>query len=238
MCVQLGQTRGLGLRLDIVARVLRIEHVEQGTSSDVELLAIGQQKIIRYPTLGFQFSRQAGLVCQPAPRRSGIFLGAAGLFEHPGMRLIRTCLLFANIVDVGRAVEHQPPHHHSRLKVGGLAAETVNVVTDPGGSLKIDSRPQFGTSGARYFASCRQIGKRFLDARIIGARRSFGFLQRGRKILRQIGRHRHAVDRNPGERLELDRRGVEIFARFRQSGTRRLQPLFGLLLVGDADRPF
>ena len=54
--------------------------------------------------------------------------------------------------------------------------------------------------------------------------------------MRQIGWHRDAVDRDPGQRLELDARRVEVLAGLGQPGARRLQALFGLLLIGDADR--
>ena len=54
--------------------------------------------------------------------------------------------------------------------------------------------------------------------------------------MREIGRHRHAVDRNSAQGAEGDPGGVEVFASLGDAGPRRLQPLFGLLLVGDADR--
>ena len=49
--VELGEPRGLGLRLDVVARVLRVEHVEQRAPADVELLAIGEQQVVGDPAL-------------------------------------------------------------------------------------------------------------------------------------------------------------------------------------------
>ena len=44
--IELGEPRGLGLLLHVVARVLRIEHVEQRAAADVELLAVGQQQVV------------------------------------------------------------------------------------------------------------------------------------------------------------------------------------------------
>ena len=54
--IELGETGSLGLLLHIVARVLRVQHIEERSPADVELLAIGQEQVVRNPALGFQLS--------------------------------------------------------------------------------------------------------------------------------------------------------------------------------------
>ena len=100
----------------------------------------------------------------------------------------------------------------------------------------LNLRPELGLGSADFLARRRKVGHRFAHPRVLAAGVRFGLLERRRHALRQVRRHRHAVDRNAGQRAECDRRGVEVLARLGHPGARRLQPLFGLLLVGDADR--
>ena len=65
-----------------------------------------------------------------------------------------------------------------------------------------------------------------------------GLIQSGWHALRKVRRHRHAVDRHAGQGAKGDRGRVEILASLSHLGARGLEPLFGLLLIGDADRAF
>ena len=102
------------------------------------------------------------------------------------------------------------------------------------------SRLSLGISSERAAVmSSRAVARSAIVSRTRGLccrRRSTASLSVAGHAGRKVGRHRRTVDRNAGQRLEIDRCGVEILFGLRHLGAGRLQPLFGLLLVGDADR--
>ena len=72
---ELGETGGLQADLRIVARILRIEDIEQGSPSNIELAAIGQQQIVADLRLSTQGLGNAGLSPARFPSIEDIFLG-------------------------------------------------------------------------------------------------------------------------------------------------------------------
>src|SRR4030095_5056482 len=120
-------------------RVLGVEHVEQRTPADVELLTVGEQHVVGDLRLGLELVDQRGLVDQPAPSGPGVLLGAATYLEQPPVNLVGTVLLLADVGLLDSPVVEVPAKHRERLQVGRAAGKAVDVMTGAGASLEVET---------------------------------------------------------------------------------------------------
>ena len=70
--------RGLCTNLYVVTCVLRIEHVEQRTASDIELLTIGKQQVVRNLGLTVEFAGQLALAGPSILRNADVLFSFTG----------------------------------------------------------------------------------------------------------------------------------------------------------------
>jgi hypothetical protein len=126
--VKLRETRGLGLLLDVVARVLGIQNVKQRAPTDIELLAIREEQIVRNGALLLQLPKEGRLILELVPRRPDIFFRLTSLFEQLAVGLFSPVVLFADLRLVDAAGEDVPVRDSEGLEIVGDPLEPVNVV--------------------------------------------------------------------------------------------------------------
>ena len=128
MSIELCQAGSLDLRLHVVARVLRVQDVEKRAPSDIELLAIGKEQVVRDSTLRLKFTRERSLILQSAPGSASVFFRLASALEQPCVDFIRPGVLLAYVRLIDPAGKDVPAQNSTSQQIGRAPTEAVDVM--------------------------------------------------------------------------------------------------------------